>query len=224
LQRPNVVQRVFIGLLQRKARAIGQSSHKIWTLKYILDTYLNDRQNISVLDCGAWNGWLLSYQSPSISHKVALDFDSHFARDMLNEGISFVQADMEKGCFPFSSASFDLVTITSTIEHLFSPEQVAHEIHRVLRPNGIVFITTPNILKYRFHFWDDITHKRPFTPGSLKFLFETHSFETVDLVSYNHNLFIAGNLFPRAIHRLIMQFRGKAILYVGKKPQRQGNL
>ena len=110
--------------------------------------------------------------------------------------------------------------MTSTLEHLDCPEHIAHEIHRVLKPGGLAFITVPNIMKYKFHFWDDITHKRPFNAVSLKFLCESHGLETVELCPYNHNLFIAGNLFPAGIHRVLMRLMGKALLYIGRKPAR----
>ncbi len=72
---PNVLQRWFIRLLTRKAAALGQKSHKMWTLKYLLDTYLAGRTGLRVLDCGTWNGWFLSYDTPAIAHKVGLVMD-----------------------------------------------------------------------------------------------------------------------------------------------------
>lgn len=218
LEAPNALERWFIGLLTRKAQACGQSSHKIWSLKYVLDTYLPERTGLRVLDCGAWNGWFLSYDVPAIAQRIALDFDSHYARHMHGKGIDFVLADMERGHLPFREEAVDVLAMTSTLEHLGCPERIAPEMYRVLKPGGIVFITVPNILKYKFHFWDDITHKRPFNAISLRFLFETHGLETVELSPYNHNLFVAGNLFPRYLQRFMMRVRGKALLYVGRKP------
>lgn len=217
LERPSLFQRWFISLMARKANAIGQKSHKIWSLKYLIDDYFQGRAGLRVLDCGAWNGWFLSYETPSISQRIALDFDAHYAGQMRKDGVEFVLADMEKGCLPLAADSVDLVAMTSTLEHLSCPEHIAREIRRVLKPGGIAFITVPDILKYKFHFWDDITHKRPFNASSLRFLFETHGLETLELCPYNHNLFIAGNLFPKAIHRAMIRFRGKAVMYVGRK-------
>ena len=218
LDRPNVIQRWFIDLMARKAQRMGQNGNKIWSLKFAIDQYLAGRRGLRVLDCGAWNGWFLRYSVPEIAQRIALDFDAHFAAQMRADGIDFVLADMEKGSLPLASDTIDLVAMTSTLEHLDCPERVATEMHRVLRPGGIAFVTVPNVLKYKFHFWDDITHKRPFTATSLRFLFETHGFDTVELCPYNHNLFVAGNLFPPIIHRWMMRFLGKALLYVGRKP------
>ena len=125
LTRPNLVQRWFMALLTSKARAIGQTSHKIWSLKYVLDTYFPGKTGLRVLDCGAWDGWFLSYDAPAIAQRIALDFDGHFAATMRAAGIDFVLADLEKGRVPFAADSMDLVALTSTLEHLSNPEEVA---------------------------------------------------------------------------------------------------
>jgi ubiquinone/menaquinone biosynthesis C-methylase UbiE len=46
-------------------------------------------------------------------------------------------------------ASFDIVTIFHTIEHLSDPMIVLRELHRILKPGGFVFLETPN---YAPHF------------------------------------------------------------------------
>ena len=212
------IQRAFMRVMSRKAAKIGQTGHKIWSLKYLIDTYFAGRSGLRVLDCGAWNGWFLSYDVPEIAHRIALDFDPYYAADLRRSGMRFILADMEKGSLPLSANSVDLLAMTSTLEHLSCPEHIAREIRRVLKPGGIAFITVPNILKYGFRFWDDVTHKRPFNDKSLRFLFETHGLQTVELCPYNHNLFIAGNLFPGAVHRFLMKFRGRALMYIGRKP------
>jgi len=211
------LQRWFIGLMRRRAQQIGQASHKIWSLKFVIDRYCEGRTGLRVLDCGAWNGWFLSYRSPQIAQRIALDFDAHFAKQLMGDGIEFVLADMEKGKLPFGGGSIDVLAMTSTLEHLDCPEHIATEIHRVLKPDGIVFITVPDIRKYKFEFWNDVTHKRPFTDKSLRFLFETHGMETLELSPYNHNLFVAGHLFPETIHRRLMRFRANSLLYIGTK-------
>lgn len=217
-EKTNFLQEAFIGVLSRKAQALGQQSHKMWSLKYVLDTYFAGRSGLRIMDCGAWDGWFLSYDSPAVAQRIALDFDPHFARDLRARGLDFVLADMESGHLPVGPDALDLVAMTSTLEHLSCPEKIATEIRRILKPGGIAFITVPDIMKYKFRFWDDVTHKRPFNKRSLRFLFETHGMETLELCAYNHNLFIAGNLFPKPVHHFLTRFRGNALMYVGRKP------
>lgn len=46
---------------------------------------------------------------------------------------------------PFADARFDVVVMTEVIEHLVWPETALKEIHRVLRPDGHLILSTPNL-------------------------------------------------------------------------------
>ena len=55
--------------------------------------------------------------------------------------------NIETDPFPYPDASFDAVVFSELIEHLgVNPLRALAEIHRVLRPGGIVVVTTPNSL------------------------------------------------------------------------------
>lgn len=47
---------------------------------------------------------------------------------------------------PFESGSFDAVVAQGVLEHVIDPHRAAEEIHRVLKPGGLVFSTTPFVL------------------------------------------------------------------------------
>lgn len=47
-------------------------------------------------------------------------------------------------CLPFKDETFDFVFYHHVIEHVAAPEASLREIHRVLRPNGYLYIGTPN--------------------------------------------------------------------------------
>jgi ubiquinone/menaquinone biosynthesis C-methylase UbiE len=44
----------------------------------------------------------------------------------------------------FPSESFDAVAMSSIIEHLYDPFETLREVHRVLRPNGLLWFDAPN--------------------------------------------------------------------------------
>jgi SAM-dependent methyltransferase len=46
---------------------------------------------------------------------------------------------------PFANNSFDLVFMTEVIEHLLDPSRTLNEIRRVLKPNGYLILSTPNL-------------------------------------------------------------------------------
>jgi ubiquinone/menaquinone biosynthesis C-methylase UbiE len=47
-------------------------------------------------------------------------------------------------CLPFANGSFDLIVSCETIEHLPDVHAAIREMHRVTRPGGKLFLTTPN--------------------------------------------------------------------------------
>jgi SAM-dependent methyltransferase len=51
--------------------------------------------------------------------------------------------------FPYPDDSFDVVLFCEILEHLtLDPTHVLNEIHRVLRPGGLILLTTPNMLRW----------------------------------------------------------------------------
>jgi SAM-dependent methyltransferase len=81
---------------------------------------------------------------------VGLDFGGHHIESAAkryrdNEGslrTSFVRGDGEH--LPLSDASVDVVVFTEVIEHLLQPELAVWEIARVLKPGGVLVMTTNN--------------------------------------------------------------------------------
>lgn len=56
--------------------------------------------------------------------------------------------NVEKDTFPYGAESFDVVLFCEIIEHLLSdPVQALVEIRRVLRPDGILVLSTPNVAR-----------------------------------------------------------------------------
>ncbi len=60
--------------------------------------------------------------------------------------ISTVTGNASK--IPFEDSRFDLICLTHTLEHLFSPKTSLSEIYRALKPGGHLFIEVPNASAY----------------------------------------------------------------------------
>jgi len=59
---------------------------------------------------------------------------------------SYQHFNLEKAIFPFDDATFDVVLFCEIIEHLLmDPVAALKEIKRILKPNGALILTTPNI-------------------------------------------------------------------------------
>jgi SAM-dependent methyltransferase len=57
--------------------------------------------------------------------------------------------DLNHDALPYSSNRFALVTCVETIEHLEHYRETIRDIYRVLKPGGLVILSTPNVLNLR---------------------------------------------------------------------------
>ncbi len=56
--------------------------------------------------------------------------------------------NVEEDEFPFDAHSFDIVLFCEMLEHLLmDPLAVLRQIHRILKPNGVLVLTTPNVCR-----------------------------------------------------------------------------
>lgn len=85
-----------------------------------------------------------------------------------DHSITVWSVDAEHEPFPFADAAFDTVSSFEMFEHLkFGPQNVMREIHRVMKPGGILLITTPNAVSIRSLWahckgWHPASHHRYF--------------------------------------------------------------
>lgn len=61
---------------------------------------------------------------------------------------TFQHFNIENDSFPYADGEFDVVIFAEIIEHLLNdPCKVMREIKRVLKPNGTLILTTPNVAR-----------------------------------------------------------------------------
>ena len=76
-----------------------------------------------------------------------LDFSQEEV-DLANKrGLNVKQGNIEEK-FPFNSNKFNVVYAGEVIEHLFNPDHFLEESGRVLRKDGYLIISTPNLLAW----------------------------------------------------------------------------
>lgn len=106
-----------------------------------------DVQNARVLEVGAGRGGKGIAYAQAGMRIVSLDVDVEALRVGLDAAqqvgvpINFLASD--GACLPFPADSFDAILLDSVIEHVADPYAVLCECHRVLRPQGIVFVVFP---------------------------------------------------------------------------------
>lgn len=77
--------------------------------------------------------------------------------------------------FPFEDNKFDSVFSSEVLEHVFNPDVILDELHRVMKPGADIVLTCP-------FYWPE--HEQPYdyarySSFGLKSLFEKHGFEIV---------------------------------------------
>lgn len=99
-----------------------------------------------VLDLACGEGYGSSKMAEVARSVVGVDISEesviHADKTYKRKNLSFRQGSATAVNFP--DASFDIVVSFETVEHLADQEEMIAEIRRVLRPNGILVISSPN--------------------------------------------------------------------------------
>ena len=131
-----------------------------------------------ILDAGCGAGPALRYlkQRGFIPFGTDLiEYPLMQARQLLSDA-RLAQCDSDVA-LPFAGNSFDVILMSEVIEHVASPEFSLRECLRVLRANGAVAVTTPNLWDVRRVYYPalgkvwsgdaDATHQTLFNPQTL---------------------------------------------------------
>jgi ubiquinone/menaquinone biosynthesis C-methylase UbiE len=120
------------------------------------------------LEIGCGTGAISKSLRLMIENLVVSDISEVLARETANAlGCDWFQEDATNLSFP--DASYDLVVSSECIEHTPNPSKCVVEMLRVLRPEGILIVTTPNKLWWPVVRLSQITRIRKFQ-GNEKFL------------------------------------------------------
>jgi O-antigen biosynthesis protein len=101
----------------------------------------------TVLDVACGEGYGSAMLSQSAASVTGVDISAEAVRHAVNTYYARGNLRYLEGsaiALPFEDASFDVVVSFETIEHLAEQEEMLAEIRRVLRPDGIVVISSPN--------------------------------------------------------------------------------
>lgn len=136
-------------LVQKFVRPNGTDSGAFYDRKRIAMTLapiLAVPHNV-VLEVGSGSGEATQCLQFAKGVKLAVGVDSD-RRALLKcaqsgNPASFVQADGDEG-LPFRAESIDCLLAAEVYEHLHHPDDFLEETRRILRPNGLLVLTTPN--------------------------------------------------------------------------------
>jgi len=141
---------------------------------------INLLRNIKKNACHFDNGCLLDVGCGTKPYESLFNVASYIGLDVAGGGHDddAKSADIyyDGKNFPFSDSFFDHAISNQVFEHVFEPEQFMDEIHRVLKPNGLLLITVPFV-------WDE--HEVPYDYGrytsfGLNYLISKKGFKIIE--------------------------------------------
>lgn len=95
---------------------------------------------------------LLTGALAALGYRIgAVDLDpDRFAATIAALGLDVRRCDVEAEALPFEAATFDVVLFNELLEHLrMNPIFTLGEVHRALKPGGVLLLSTPNLRSFR---------------------------------------------------------------------------
>ena len=159
------------------------------------------------LDAGCGDGRYFAALAGELPERVAgVDLSERILETARQQapGAELRQANLEQ--LPFPDGEFDLVLSTQVIEHVLDPPLAAAELARVLRPGGVLVISTDNernrvtqvlnaprqllVGLLRLRRLRSVVHSpaTPFTPESFRTLLENAGFEVERLETFRFHV------------------------------------
>jgi len=208
-------------------------------IKKILNLFNQLKKSESkLLDIGCANGFITKEFVKMKYQAYGIDISSKLLKQAKKKEVKVKQIDINNG-LSFSNNFFDFIFAGEIIEHIQNTEIIFKEINRVLKKNGQIIITTPNLA----HLPDRIKllkgqaptqiqplhkylklHIRQFTHSSLNQILRSYGFKIIKsqstIVVFKRNLKdldkvtkyskILANLFPSFGASIIIQAQKKS--------------
>lgn len=201
----------------------------------ILESFIGKQ----VLEIGCGNGGFAQKVSSHfhLERIYGIDISADAINAACGRGIIASRVNLDLEDLPFEEVSFDTVICGDVIEHLISPDHLLEEIHRVLKAQGHLLITTPNLASWYNRllllfghqpFFSDVSIRYPanafftsslphnhlhlFTLRSLVFLLQKYDFRIVKRVGVGINTMIGyGKKFKWLAMLLNVVFRSASV-------------
>ena len=110
---------------------------------------------------------------------------SQSAGSLLDKKVDLIKGfDLENDKWPYPDNFFDVIYNKSLLEHLSKPDKFLNEARRVLKPNGKILCLVPDWESNYKTYFDDFTHRTPFTKVSLNDIYEITDFKNISVVKF----------------------------------------
>ncbi len=159
---------------------MGHYSDKHYTQSNDFDRFYYSilfRKGDKILDIACSTGNFMAQDPKNIT---GIDIDEDSVKIAKKRGLNASLHNAAKS-LPFRDNSIENVHCRHLLEHLEEPLGFMKDIFRVLRKKGRLVLLTDRMSE---HFWDDYTHKKPFTKKSLEQLAYDAGFRNYEVYEF----------------------------------------
>lgn len=156
--------------------------------KRLLDKWEPYRDTNRILDVGCGVGHFLDIAREMKWEVYGTELSEGAYATCLSKGIKMHHGLVEDA--PFDAGSFDVVVSIEVIEHINTPQVDLKAFHRLLRPGGLLYVTTPNfgslssrILKENYNVVTYPEHLTYYTPKTLSRVLRANGFSRNKLIT-----------------------------------------
>jgi SAM-dependent methyltransferase len=149
---------------------------------------------VDFLEIGAFEGTFLSKISERFGWNLhGIEMNGIAADIARTKGFSVIESSAEDINFHSFGREFDLIYLGQVFEHFERPLEVLQRLQEVLKPGGVIIITTPNLdSKQRKMFgptwahWHAPYHRNIFSPKSLRSMAFFAHLKVKRITSHSH--------------------------------------
>ncbi len=100
-------------------------------------------ENLDILDLGSGEGGTSSYLAES-NNVISYDLSLLRLKRQEHQNKKFKTINGKAESLPFHNSTFDLIMLQDVIEHVSDRDSLICELKRVLKSNGLIYLSTPN--------------------------------------------------------------------------------
>lgn len=183
------------------------SSYPKKLTKYLFNRYcFKERSKFLEIGCG--RGDFLNEFS-----KLNLDVYGVDLSDITSKKfpeVKFKEINFLKENLSYPDNYFDIVYSKSFVEHFYYPEKIFEETYRVLKPGGLMITLTPEWKYIYKSFYEDFTHRTPFSKISLRDIHLINNFQNIKVESFKQ----LPILWENSIYRFPVAFFSELTRYL----------
>ena len=172
----------------------GDDSFEVF-LSHVPKKFLNMTSGqCDFLEIGAFEGTFLSKIGERFGWNLhGIEMNGLAADIARTKGFNIVQSSAEDVNFESFGKEFDLIYLGQVFEHFVKPLEVLQRLQEVLKPGGVIVITTPNLESMQrkmfgptWAHWHAPYHRNIFSPESLRTMASYSSLKVRQITSHSH--------------------------------------